>query len=206
MAVAAEAFAGKRIVGLTGNIATGKSAVLSLAREHGALTIDADEVVHDLLNNDRLLQQAIAEAFGEAMRRPDNRIDRTALGALVFSNQQALSQLEQLVHPHVRQHILARIRESDAPVVVIEAIKLLEGGLSALCDEIWVTTCSYDQQLQRLRICRGMAEEEAVARIRAQSPAEEKVAQADVVIDTNGLLQDTRRQFASAWDHLLAAS
>lgn len=194
----------KRIVGLTGNIASGKSAVMRLAEDRGALTIDADKVVHELLNGDAAVQEAIADAFGAQMRLADGRIDRAALGAVVFSDPQALTRLEKLVHPPVRRRVLALIRQSAAPVVLIEAIKLLEGELAALCDEVWVTVCSYDLQLQRLQICRGMAEAEARARIEAQSPVEAKIAQADVVINTNGLMSDTQRQFEAAWDRLLA--
>jgi dephospho-CoA kinase len=201
---ASEEFRDKRIVGLTGNIASGKSAVMHFAAERGALTIDADKVVHELLNSDAAVQATIADAFGTQMRLADGRIDRAALGAVVFSDPGALTRLEQLVHPPVRRRVLALIRQSAAPVFLIEAIKLLEGELAALCDEVWVTVCSQDLQLQRLQICRGMAEADARARIEAQSAVEAKVAQADVVIDTNGLMSDTQRQFEAAWNRLLA--
>ncbi len=193
----------KIVIGLTGNIATGKSAIMRLAAERGALTIDADKIVHDLLNEDKAAQEAIAEAFGESVRLENGRIDRAALGEIVFNNAEALAELEQIVHPRVGARIAALLLESAAGIVMIEAIKLLEGQLWTLCREIWVTTCSYDCQLQRLEVCRGMERSAAEARIKAQGPAEEKIARADVVIDTNGLMQDTERQFAKAWSRLL---
>lgn len=197
------AFVGKIVIGLTGNIATGKSAVMRLAADRGALTIDADKIVHEILNRDQAVQVAIVERFGSAVLLEDGRIDRPALGKIVFNNAQALAHLEQIVHPRVTSRIKRLIQESTASVVLIEAIKLLEGSLWTLCQEIWVTDCSYDTQLQRLQVCRGMEKSAAEARIKAQSPAQEKIARADVVINTDGLMGDTERQFAAAWSRLL---
>lgn len=195
--------AGKIVVGLTGNIATGKSAVMRLAAERDALTIDADQVVHEVLNNDTAVQEAVAETFGAQVLLAGGRIDRAALGAIVFNDAQALVELEQILHPRVSLRIVSLIQESTAGVVMIEAIKLLEGKLWMLCQEIWVTNCSYERQLQRLQVCRGMDKAAAEARIKAQGPAEDKIARADVVIDTDGLMRDTERQFADAWSRLV---
>lgn len=194
----------KTIIGLTGNIATGKSAVLRMAAQQGALVLDADKLVHEIMDNDASMQAAIAVAFGSEVRRPDGRIDRPALAAIVFSDPQALRDLENMMHPAVRQEIDRRISESDASVVVVEAIKLLEGELAALCDQIWVTNCSPRTQIERLMVCRGMDSETAALRVQAQNPQEEKVARADVVIDTSGTMADTARQFEAAWEALLA--
>ncbi len=187
------------ILGLTGNIATGKSAVMRLAAERGALTIDADRVVHDLLDGDAAIQTAVAEAFGPEVRRADGRIDRAALGRLVFGDAERLAQLEGLLHPAVRAEIARRVAAADAPVVMIEAIKLLEGPLASVCDHIWVTVCQRETQMERLRVCRGMDEDSAAARIDAQTPQADKIALADVVIRTDGLMADTQAQFEKAW-------
>lgn len=195
----------KLLIGLTGNIATGKSAVMRLAAREGALTIDADKVVHHIMENDPSMQAALAVAFGSHIRKPNGQIDRPALGQIVFNDPDALRDLEAMLHPAVRVEIVRRIRESDAPIAMIEAIKLLEGGLAELCHQIWVTRCPQTLQIDRMRICRGMDMESAVARINAQPPQEEKVAQADVVIDTGGLMRDTERQFELAWRRLPAA-
>jgi dephospho-CoA kinase len=197
------AVSGKIVIGLTGNIATGKSAVIRLAAERGALTIDADKIVHEILNSDIAVQEEIAETFGENVLAADGRINRAALGEIVFNDAGALVKLEQIVHPRVTSRILKLIRESVADVVMIEAIKLLEGKLWTLCREIWVTNCSYECQRQRLEVCRGMETAVAEARIKAQSPAEEKIVRADVVINTDGLMRETERQFSAAWSRLV---
>jgi len=189
----------RRIIGLTGNIATGKSAVMRLAAERGALTIDADRVVHELLATDAAIQSEVVAVFGPGVRRADGSIDRAALGGIVFGDAARLRQLEAILHPAVRAEIARRVQTSDAPVIVIEAIKLLEGPLAALCDQVWVTACERETQMARLRVCRGLAEADAAARIDAQSQQADKIARADVVIHTDGLLRETEEQVIAAW-------
>ena len=195
-------YAGKVIIGLTGNIATGKSAVMRLAQDHGALTLDADKLVHDLMDSDASMQAAIAVAFGSEVRREDGRIDRKKLGEIAFSDPTAMQDLEAMVHPAVGKEVDKRILASKQSVIFIEAIKLLEGNLRDICHQVWVTRCSPQRQLERLRVCRGMETELAAVRIKAQPPQEEKVAQSDVLIDTNGLMKDTEAQFGIAWARL----
>lgn len=192
----------RRIIGLTGNIATGKSAVMRLAAERGALTIDADRVVHELLGGDAAIQEAVAAAFGPEVRRADGRIDRAALGRLVFGDAARLRQLEGILHPAARGAIARRVADSDAPVIVIEAIKLLEGPLATICDQIWVTACPRETQLERLRVCRGLDAADAAARVDAQNPQAGKIARADVVIHTDGPMRDTEAQFLAAWEEI----
>jgi dephospho-CoA kinase len=193
------------IVGLTGNIATGKSAVMRMAAERGALAIDADRVVHELLDGDEAIQAAVAEAFGPAVRRDDGRIDRTALGNIVFGNPDQLRRLEGLLHPAARAEIGRRVAAAEALVVIIEAIKLLEGPLAAACDQVWVTACSRQTQMERLRVCRGLDEATAAARVDAQTPQADKIALADVVISTDGPMSATQAQFETAWAALVAS-
>jgi dephospho-CoA kinase len=195
---------GKLIVGLTGNIATGKSAVMQLAADFGALTIDADKIVHELMDHDPEVQAAVAVAFGPEVRRENGRINRKALGQIVFNDPAALRDLEAMIHPAVRVVLADRISQSEATIVFIEAIKLMETDLFKTCHHIWVTRCHRQRQLQRLMICRGLDAEAAAARIKAQPPQEEKVALADVVIDTDGLMSDTEAQFMMAWERLPA--
>lgn len=195
---------GKVIVGITGNIATGKSAIMRLARDNGALTIDADQIVHEIMDTDQHMQAAIAVAFGNEVRLPDGRINRRTLGKIVFNDETALSDLEQIIHPAVRLETARRIHETTQKVIFIEAIKLIEGPMAAMCHQIWVTRCPKQRQLERLMICRGIDAETATKRIEQQSPQEEKVAQADVVIDTAGLMRETEAQFEMAWERLPA--
>jgi dephospho-CoA kinase len=192
----------KIIVGLTGNIATGKSAVMRMAEEQGALALDADKIVHELLQGDPEIRSAIVSRFGEGVCNADGRINRAALAAIVFRDAAALRKLEQVTHPAVRREIKERIDASDANVVFIEAIKLLEGDLAAECDQIWVTRAPRRQQIERLIVCRGLDWETAAMRINAQPPQNEKVSQADVVIDTDASISDTRSQFEVAWERL----
>jgi dephospho-CoA kinase len=218
---------GVYIIGLTGNIACGKSTVLDILRERGAQVLDADRVTHELQAPGQPVYHAIVAEFGPGiLSAPDGPIDRRALGAIVFADPAALRRLEQIVHPAVRERIMSwleevarlateglrleRENESQASslkppasqVAVIDAIKLLEGGWKQICDAIWVVTCPPEQQLARLLSARGMREDEARARIAAQPPQADKVAQADVVIDNSGPLEATRRQVESAWQTL----
>lgn len=195
----------KIIVGLTGNIATGKSAVMRMAAEKGALTLDADKIVHDILENDPSMQAAVAVAFGPDVRRPDGRIDRAALASIVFTDEEALRDLELMLHPAVRQEINQLIDESEKQTVMVEAIKLLEGELVEIIDQVWVTRCPRKVQIERLIVCRGLDAETAAVRVNAQGSQEAKVAQADVVIDTDGTMSDTKAQFELAWRQLTEA-
>ena len=197
-------WAKKLIIGLTGNIATGKTTVMKIVAEKGALTLDADKIVHYILENDASMQAAIAVAFGSDVRRKDGSIDRAKLAAIVFSDPAALRDLELMLHPAVRVDLIERISRSDAGIVIIEAIKLLEGSLKEMCQTIWVTSCQPERQIERLMICRGLDDESAVLRVNAQSSQEEKIAQADVVIDTGGTLGETREQVDAAWKDLFA--
>lgn len=190
------------LIGLTGNIACGKSTVVALLRELGAAAIDADAVTHALQQPGEDVYLRIVEAFGDQiLESPGGPIDRRALGAIVFSDPIALGRLERIVHPAVRERIWAWLDTlSDRRVAVIDAIKLLESGWRQHCDAIWVVTCPPEQQLARLMDTRGMSEAEARRRIEVQPPQAEKAALADVVIDNSGSLDATRRQVESAWN------
>lgn len=193
----------KVIIGLTGNIATGKSAVMRMAAEQGALTLDADKIVHQILSTDPAVQTAVVEQFGDDIKDQFGRINRASLAAIVFQNPAALARLEQILHPVVRTVVIEQINNNEANVVMIEAIKLLEGKLAAECDHIWVTRCPEARQIERLRVCRGLDAQTAAMRVNAQSSQEEKVAQADVVIDTNGTMDQTRTYFELAWERIV---
>lgn len=193
----------KWIVGLTGNIATGKSTVMRFAARQGALTLDADLLVRQILNDDEDVQSEIAMVFGDAVRLPDGSIDREALAQIVFKDAIALRELERIVHPHVRELLFESIESSVKSIVMIEAIKLIEGGLAAECDEIWVTRCPAETQIERLMSLRKMDRTTAETRVKAQSTQEKKVALADVVIDTSGKLEETFAQVALAWKSMI---
>ncbi len=176
----------KVVIGLTGNIAVGKSLVLRMLQELGATTIDADKLAHQLMRRDGPVYQAIVDEFGKFILDEEGQIDRRKLGRIVFSMPDALARLEAITHPAVRQEIVKRIQQADTEVVVVEAIKLFESGLAEQCTVNWVVTAPPDVQLKRLVKTRKMPVDQAQQRIKAQPPQEEKIAKADLVIDNSG--------------------
>lgn len=187
------------LIGLTGNIACGKSSVAAMLAEMGAEVIDADALVHQLMVPGSDSWREIVETFGQGVLRHDGTIDRGQLGEVVFRDPGALEQLEAILHPRVRRLAEERIAASPSPVVVLEAIKLIEAGWASRVDSVWVVTCRREQQLERLRARRGLSLAEAELRVRAQSPAAEKLKHADVVIDNSGSPRETRAQVENGW-------
>lgn len=187
------------LIGLTGNIACGKSAVAAMLAQLGAEVIDADRLVHRLMEPETESWQAIVACFGRGILRPDGAIDRAALGEIVFRDPAALADLEAILHPAARKQAEARIAASTRPVVVLEAIKLIEAAWHRLVDSLWVVTCRRDQQIERLKRDRSLTQSEAELRVDAQPPAADKLRHARVVIDNSGPLEETRRQVEAAW-------
>ena len=193
-------------IGLTGPIGCGKSTVAAWLGELGADVIDADRVAHEVTAPGTPAVTAIADEFGPELVRSDGSLDRAALGRIVFADPAALARLEAIVHPAVRPVILERLAaasEGGARAVVIEAIKLVEGGLAALCDEVWLVTCDAGEQLQRL-VGRGSDRADAEARIAAQSGVVERLAPAATrVIDTGGTIEHARDRVLAAWQEAI---
>jgi dephospho-CoA kinase len=190
---------GKYLIGLTGNIATGKSAVANLLRDLGATVIDADALTHELQRKGTPTYDAIVAAFGAGILNGDGEIDRRVLGSIVFADAKKLKQLEAIMHPAVAIESARRITEAPTPIIVYEAIKLIEAGRAGMCDAIWVVTAKYEVQLERLMRDRQMSGAEARTRIEAQPPQSEKVKHANVVIDNSGSIEETRRQIEAAY-------
>jgi dephospho-CoA kinase len=176
----------KYVIGLTGNIATGKSLVLRMLKELGAETLDADDLVHILMRRGSSLYDTIVAEFGRYILDEAFEIDRGKLGNIVFCDSQALAHLERITHPTVKREVERWIAKAGAEVVAIEAIKLVESGMADNCDAVWAVIASEDVQLNRLMSKRNMTGPQAILRIEAQPPQEEKVARADVVIDNSG--------------------
>jgi dephospho-CoA kinase len=188
------------VIGLTGGIGTGKSAVLADLVSLGAEGIDADRVAHAVAAPDGPAYALIVAEFGRDILASDGRIDRGRLGQRVFADAAQLARLEAIVHPVVGEAVTARIAASRAHAVVIEAIKLMEAGLNRrLCDEVWVTRCSLQQQFARLRASRGMSEAEVRLRLALQMPTKQMIAQAHRVMDTGGSRAETGVQALAAW-------
>jgi dephospho-CoA kinase len=192
------------VIGLTGNIGSGKSTVLAHLAKLGASIIDADKVAHEVMLPGGLAYDVVLGAFGRDILTSDGQINRSKLGSIVFSDRRALAQLESIVHPAVFTRTRELVAEAPAQVVVIEAIKLLESGMvMQLCDTVWVVTARPEIALARLMAQRGMSEVEAQRRLANQMPEAEKVAHASVVIDNSGSLEETQRQVEAAWQQTL---
>ena len=194
---------GKYVIGLTGNIATGKSVVRRMLEHLGAYTIDADALSHRVIAKGAPGYQPVVNTFGTWVLNKDSQIDRDKLGRLVFADAQALKQLEDIIHPYVGQAIDILARRATQRVVVIEAIKLLESGLRNLCDSIWVTDAPQHVQIERLIRKREMSPETALQRVHSQSAQKQKLAAADVVITNTGSYENLWKQVSGAWKSTL---
>jgi dephospho-CoA kinase len=192
------------VVGLTGNIATGKSTVSAYLRGKGAYGIDADKVAHQVMEPGQEAYTAIVAEFGTDILASDGSVDRGKLAKIVFADSEKLGRLEQIVHPAVYRAVYKEIEENAPPVVILEAVKLLEAGSTAtLCDEIWVVVADPEEQVRRAEVNRGMSEAETRRRMSMQSPQASKMNQADVVIYNNGTLQELYVQLDELWRKLL---
>ncbi len=199
------AWPGKYVIGLTGNIATGKSVVRKMLEHLGAYGIDADALSHRTTAQGAPGYQPVLDTFGKWILGSDGQIDRNRLGSIVFSDPQALALLEAIVHPLVGQAVDILVRRARQKVIVIEAIKLIEAGMRARCDSLWVSYSPEQVQLARLVQKRGMDKASALQRIRSQPPQEEKTALANVVIQNAGSFEETWRQVANNWQKLFPA-
>lgn len=187
------------LIGLTGNIATGKTTVCNVLRRLGAHIVDADVLVHRLLVKGQPVYDQVVAAFGPDIVDASGEIDRRQLGRIVFSDPRLLQRLEGITHPAVDALVQQEVAASTASVVVVDAVKLIESGLSKRCNAVWVVTAPEEQQLARLMEKRGMAAPDAWQRIRAQSPQQDKVRCAHVVIDNSGTESQTEAQVVAAW-------
>lgn len=194
------------IVGLTGGIATGKSTVARMFGELGARVIDFDALARKAVEPGKPAWQEIIEHFGAGVLNPDGTINRRELGRLVFDDPQKLKKLNQIVHPRVfalDREETEEIRQQDPRAIIVKEIPLLlEAGAARGVDRVVVVYASPQAQLQRL-LSRGLTEEEALKRIKAQAPLDQKVRLADYVITNEGSLEETRRQVEEVYAKLL---
>jgi dephospho-CoA kinase len=195
-------------VGLTGNIATGKSYASMKFFELGAHVIDADRIVHELLVCDTKIFKKIVESFGEQILARDGSIDRKALGKIVFFDPEKRLLLNSLTHPEIGTEILRRISEleqiSETGIVIVEAALMVESGSYEKYHRLVVVTCDPALQISRLVNRDALTQEEATARIRSQMPMEEKLKLADYRIDTSGTLKQTYEQVDAIYRDLLS--
>jgi dephospho-CoA kinase len=189
----------KYVIGLTGNIATGKSVVRKMLEHLGAYGIDADSLSHRAIAKGAPGYKPVLDVFGKWILRADGEIDRAKLGRLVFNDGDAMSQLEDIVHPLVSQAIDVMVKRSTQRVIVIEAIKLLESDLRNVCDAIWAVNVPKEVQIRRLMEKRGLAREEATQRVHFQSDQQQKIAAANVTIQNSGSFEETWKIVVAEW-------
>jgi dephospho-CoA kinase len=184
-------------LGLTGGIASGKTAIARMLRELGFRVIDADALGHEVMEPGTRAYGEIVAEFGAGVVGVDGRIDRGKLGAIVFADMEKLNRLNAIVHPRVEEEMVHLFREWEksgvADAAFVEAALLVEAGYQKNLDGLVVAWCRPEQQMERL-LARGLSEVEARRRIAAQMPAEEKLKFATEKIDCSGSLEETLRQ------------
>ena len=194
-----------KVIGLTGGIGSGKSTVSRFLAELGAVIIDADKVGHEALKPDTEIWRKVVAAFGTGILKPNREIDRKKLGKIVFGNPEALTRLNQIMHPPMYQLVKAQIKEyrqQGGEVVVLVVPLLIEAGWTSLVDEVWVTVAPEPTVVRRLKEKVGLSERESLARIRSQLSSEERVKHADVVVDTDCDLGELREKVREQWQRL----
>jgi dephospho-CoA kinase len=184
-------------LGLTGGIASGKSAVAAMLRELGFAVLDADSLAHRLVEPGQPAFNEVLQEFGQAVVAADGRVDRAKLSAIVFADRARLDRLNAIVHPRVAEVVFRQFDEwqrgGTRDAAFVEAALLIESGIHKKLDGLVVAWCEPDQQLERL-VARGLSEAEARRRIAAQLPVDEKLRLATEKIDCSGSLEETRRQ------------
>jgi len=193
------------IIGVTGNIGSGKSAVCRILAKLGATIIDADELAHESYKPHSQAWQKLINTFGKDILKANEEIDRQKLGQIVFANPDALAKLNQIVHP--RAYGIARERIKDyhrqgAKAIVAEATLLIEAGWTDLVDKVWLVVTPEATIVQRLKEQQGMSEAQVLTRLRTQMPAEEKMKYADEVIYNAGSLNQLEAKVTDLWHKL----
>lgn len=192
----------KFLIGLTGNIGTGKSVVRRMLGHLGAYGIDADALGHRAIMKGAPGYQAVVDTFGRYILDKEGNIDRKKLARIVFEDVTALEALESIIHPLVSRAIDILVQRTPHQIVVIEAIKLFDSDLASKCDTVWVTYTPEAMQVQRLSERRGMSDMEALSRIKQQSSQKDKIAKADLVVVNDSSFEKVWKQVYNAWNKL----
>ena len=196
-----------KVIGLTGGIGSGKSTVSQYLAELGAVILDADKVGHEAFQPNTEAWREVVAAFGREIVAPSGEIDRKKLGGIVFSHPESLTRLNQIMHPRMFDMMQVQIEEyrrQGVDVIVLEAAILIEANWTPLVDEVWVAVAPETAVLERLKKQRGLEEAQILARIRSQLSSEERVKQADVVINNDGELDEVKVRVKELWARLQA--
>ncbi len=192
-----------KVLGLTGNIASGKSLVASMLESRGAKVIDVDDIAKKIVEPNLPAWKKIVDAFGAEILNADSTINRQALGDIVFNDEQKREILNGITHPVIieaARNMVEEYRKHNAGVVIIEAALIVEkGGLKDLIEGLIVVSSDEKSQIERLNLRNNLSEQEALSRIGSQMPRAEKEKHADYIIDNSGTLEDTERQVDQLW-------
>ncbi len=195
-----------KVIGLTGNIASGKSVVATMLEDLGAKVIDADDIARKVVEPKEPAWNEIVEVFGKTILNSDDSINRKALGEIVFNDDQKRNILNNITHPKIIQRVREAVetyKNEGVEVVIIEAALIVEkGGLKGLIEGLIVVTSDEKSQIDRLKKRNGLSKEEALSRINSQMPASEKVLHADYAIDNSGTRDKTANQVRNLWQEI----
>ena len=190
----------KKIIGITGGLATGKTTVADMFVQKGAVKIDADRIAHGLLKEDQKIRDKVIDAFGEGILT-GGKIDRKKLANIVFKDKDKLKKLTNILHPRIIENIKERIEKEGDKIIVIDAPLLMEAGLEEMMDVIIVVKAERHTQIKRA-VNRGISEEEAEAIIKNQMPLSEKIKKADYVIDNEEKMEKIKEGVERIWQNV----
>jgi dephospho-CoA kinase len=191
---------GKKIIGVTGGLATGKTTVAEMLAAKGADKVDADKIAHELLEADEDIQFKIVNIFGKEILAED-KIDRKKLARVVFEDRNKLNTLCQIMHPTIIFRIKELVEQAKKDVVIIDAPLLIEAGLDEFVDVVVVVTAGRDTQIKRATD-RGISEEDAERIMDCQMALSEKIKFADYIIDNNAKLNDIKEGVNKIWQEI----
>ncbi|MCL5057047.1 MAG: dephospho-CoA kinase [Actinobacteria bacterium] len=196
------------IIGLTGNIGSGKSTVLRRLAGLGAEVIDTDALAREVVAPGTAGLEMIIREFGPGILNEKGELDRAGMADIVFNDPGARARLESIIHPEIRRRLAALISQyrsgqSKSPALVVEVPLLVESGWNRIIDETWVVTVSPEVQIKRVMARNGLSREDVIKRISAQMPQEEKCRHADRIIDNGGPIEKTLAQVDAIWNELI---
>ncbi len=194
-------------IAITGNIASGKSLIESFFRKEGFITADTDKMTHNILANNQTIIQKICNIFGSEIKNEQGYIDRKKLGNIVFNDKNKLKQLENIIHPEIKIEMQECFNlHKNESLVAICVPQLYEAGMENFFDYVILITANDEIRIKRLLQRNNLTEKEALIRIKAQMPQEEKKAKADFIIENNGNIEETELLFKNILTKLKSVS
>ncbi|MAR31727.1 MAG: dephospho-CoA kinase [Dehalococcoidia bacterium] len=190
------------VIGLTGGIATGKSEASRILQELGAEIINADLIGHEAYRQGSVGWESVVQAFGKGILDESNEIDRSKLGAIVFSDESELQKLNEIMHPIMEKIVEQNIldcQDSGSEVVVVEAALMFEAGWNKLVDTVWTTDAPEETVISRLELRNGFSRTESQKRISSQMDREDRLSRSDVILSNTGDLNAFKNVILSAW-------